>query len=50
MGEAWEVGGCEGEVKGYEQCPEGGEDEEVDLGGGVVVGLGIVPVGDCEER
>lgn len=50
VGEAREVDGAEGEVDGYEEGPEGDEDEEVDLGGGVGGGTGVVPGCDCSRE
>lgn len=48
MGEAWEVDGAKGKVDGHEEGPEGDEDEEIHLVGGVGGGTGVVPGCDCE--
>ena len=59
--QARQVDGREGEVGRCQEGPDGGEEEEVDLGGGgYAAGVGhavdggdlarVVPVGDCRER
>lgn len=52
MGEAREVGGCQCQVRQYQQGPYGDEDHEADLRGGVITGSEniVEPVGHyCDD-